>query len=490
MADRNRQLDQAEAEFARVLADVLTETADEFAAAVADASELVAARFSVGRIARMWSNRTRRLVRQLLGTADTAAVAAAEDVDAELPDGWDDLPARYDDGTLPEPMRRYVETTEHLLRAVGDRLADVARAELAAGIAAGEDVDQLRDRLHAEFTRQGTQLGPGREQRIAQTEASRAWNTATLEAARAATGPDRPIVKQWVTRHDSRVRTAHSRVDGQLRPLDEPFTVEGVAMQTPGDPTAPAGLVINCRCRLAVAPELRAATLETQASLGAGFSEQRRSGMRTADIETRQFHGTRGRPSYKKYHPSGRNSVGNGRTRHENGGLLGSNRYSEEEHSAVLESYTIDGYDDMNRWLRHRGEPDYVTEEQVQRQISVLADLINAQEPTTSELTLYRGMRGQFLELNEGDEFHDKGFVSTSSSEDVPRRRVTKKGGMYFTITVPKGAQVLDVASVGARAAEDEVILPPGTQYRVRSVAPHDDPDRPGVHYQLEVINV
>ncbi|MGA5497708.1 ADP-ribosyltransferase [Streptomyces cinereoruber] len=490
MADRDGQLDQGEEEFARVVAAMLDETADEFAAAVADATELVAARFSVSRIARMWGNRTRRLVRQLLGTADTAAAAAAEDIGADLPDGWDDLPARYDDNTLPEPMRQYVEVTEHLLRAVGDRLADVARAELAEGIAAGEDVDQLQGRLRAAFARDGAHLGPVREQRIARTEATRAWNTATLEAARAATGPDRPIVKQWVTRHDNRVRTEHSRVDGQLRPLGEPFTVAGVAMQTPGDPTAPAGLVINCRCRLAVAPELRAAASESQASLGARFSEQRWSGMHTVNVGLRQFHGTRGRPSYKKYHPSGRNSVGNGRTRHENGGLLGSNRYSEEEHSAVLESYTIDGYDDMNRWLRHRGEPDYVTEEEVQRQISVLSDLINAQEPTTTELTLYRGMRGQFLELNEGDTFHDKGFVSTSSSESVPRRRVTKKGGMYFTITVPKGAQVLDVASVGARAAEDEVILPPGTQYRVRSVAPHDDPDRPGVHYQLEVINV
>ncbi|WP_199570538.1 phage minor head protein [Streptomyces murinus] len=262
MPDRDRQLDQAERAFTTAVGDALTETADEFADSVLAATELVAARFSVGRIARMWGSRVSGLVRRLLGTAEEAASAAADDIGADLPEGWDDLPGRYDDGTLPEGIGQYVETTEHLLRAVGDRLAEETRAELAAGIDAGEDIDQLRARLRAAFARDGAHLGPVRERRIARTEASRAWNTSTLAAAQAASGPDRPVVKQWITRHDTKVRTAHDRADGQIRLLSEPFTVGGVAMQTPGDPTAPAGLVINCRCRLAVAPELQAAANE------------------------------------------------------------------------------------------------------------------------------------------------------------------------------------------------------------------------------------
>ncbi|MGW6456543.1 phage minor head protein [Streptomyces sp. NPDC055078] len=263
MPDRNRQLDQAEADFAEAVAAALTETADEFADAVQAADELVAARFSVGRIARMWNNRVTGLVRRLLGTSERAAVAAAEDVGGELPDGWDDLPGRYDDGReLPEDIAQYVSTTEHLLRAVGDRLAEATRAELAAGVAAGEDIEQLRARLRTAFNREGAHLGPVREHRIAQTEATRAWNTATLTAAEAATGEDRPVVKQWITRHDARVRTAHDQVDGQIRLLAEPFVVAGVEMQAPGDPTAPASLVIHCRCRLGVAPEQRASAYE------------------------------------------------------------------------------------------------------------------------------------------------------------------------------------------------------------------------------------
>ncbi|AIV35610.1 phage minor head protein [Streptomyces sp. CCM_MD2014] len=260
MADGEASLQEAEAEVGRTVRNVLREVAAEFTDAVRDADELVAARFSVGSIARMWTSRVPRIVRKLLGVSETAANEAAGDVGGELDDTWRDLPGRYDDGReLPPGMGQYVETTEHLLRAVGDRLADVAREELAAGVEAGEDVDQLRDRLRARFAADGAQLGRARQERTAATEASRAWNTATLEAGRALTGPDRPLVKQWRTRGDRKVRDAHDDVDGQLRLLDEPFRVGGHDMDGPGDPTAPASLVVNCRCRLRLARAERAA---------------------------------------------------------------------------------------------------------------------------------------------------------------------------------------------------------------------------------------
>ncbi|MFC8465993.1 phage minor head protein [Streptomyces sp. NPDC057250] len=279
MPDRDRQLDQAEAAFSDDVAAALAATAEEFAAGVGRATELVAARFSVGSIGRMWRARVPGLVRRLLGIGEDAAQAAAEDTGTPLPDGWDDLPGRYDDDRLlPHGMGQYAQSTERLLNAVGERLTEAARRELAAGLDAGEDVEQLRARLVAAFSREGAQLGPGREARITQTEAARAWNTATIAAARALTGPTRPLVKQWITRGDSSVRRAHARVNGQLRLLAEPFMVGGVPMDTPGDPSAPPGLTVNCRCRLAVAAaprRNRTAAYETQASLGPEFSDPR-----------------------------------------------------------------------------------------------------------------------------------------------------------------------------------------------------------------------
>lgn len=262
------------------VSDALTEVAAEYAAALNGATELVAARFSVSRITRMWGARVPVILRRLLGVAETAANRTAEDVDTPLPNGWDDLPGRHEDGRdLPPSLRDYVSTTEHLLRAVGDRLAETAVRELAAGLNAGEDVDQLRARLREAFTRDGAQLGEGREERIARTEAARAWNTAALAAARDLTGPDRPLVKQWLTRRDTRVRDAHARANGQLRLLDEPFTIAGVSMAAPGDPTAPPELVINCRCVLKMARADRTAAFESKGPSRAATADLRETGM-------------------------------------------------------------------------------------------------------------------------------------------------------------------------------------------------------------------
>ncbi|MFF4147299.1 phage minor head protein [Streptomyces sp. NPDC001698] len=269
-------LDQAEETVAEEVSAVLEEVADEFARHVEDATELVAARFSVSQIARMFADRMPRIVRRLLGVSEQAANEAADDVGGELPPEWQDLPGRYDDGRpLPPVMSGYVTTTEHTLRAVGDRLAEVARQELAAGIDAGEDIDRLRARLRAAFAREGAQLGDDREERIASTEAGRAWNTATLGAARDAAGPDKPLVKQWISRGDSRVRRDHKAANGQIRLIDEPFTVGGVHMDAPHDPAAPASQTVRCRCRLAVHPETQASAFGSQDASRAAFSDPR-----------------------------------------------------------------------------------------------------------------------------------------------------------------------------------------------------------------------
>lgn len=228
-------------------------TADEFMTALDGATELVAARFSVSGIRDMWRRRVGPIMGRLSGIAGRGADAVASDLDAQLPDGWD------------SGLSAYVEETQALLDAVGDRLANEATAALAEGLNAGEDVTALRDRLAAVFADGGTQLGDGRAARIAATEATRAWNAGEYAAATALTGPDRPLVKQWVTRRDEFVRPAHREANGQLRLLDEPFDVGGDALRYPGDPEAPADQTIYCRCVMKVATADRG---EATASMG------------------------------------------------------------------------------------------------------------------------------------------------------------------------------------------------------------------------------
>ncbi|MFE1521871.1 hypothetical protein ACFW9I_34575 [[Kitasatospora] papulosa] len=85
MAERDDQLDAEEAAFTAVVAQTLEETANEFAYAVAGAAELVTAQFSEGRISRVQGNRTRSLVRRLLGTAPSRAPGERADWPTSAP---------------------------------------------------------------------------------------------------------------------------------------------------------------------------------------------------------------------------------------------------------------------------------------------------------------------------------------------------------------------------------------------------------------------
>lgn len=246
-------LDELENGLREEVQAALTLTADDFARAVDRATELTAAAFSVSRIGTMWRRRVSSILTALRRIATRGARATAEDLGEPMPR----------QSELDNVIDPYVEATRGLLDAVGDRLAADATQYLAEGVAAGESLPELKARMRTLFDDAGPELGPTRAARIAATEATRAFNAGALAAAQALTGEDRPLVKQWVTRRDERVRVAHRDADGQIQFLDDPFDVGGTPMLYPGDPSAPADLTINCRCimRTATAPTERTASM-------------------------------------------------------------------------------------------------------------------------------------------------------------------------------------------------------------------------------------
>uniref|UniRef100_A0AAU7GWQ5 Portal protein n=1 Tax=Streptomyces phage Geonosis TaxID=3158856 RepID=A0AAU7GWQ5_9CAUD len=249
-------LEELEAGFREDVQAALTLTASEFADAVAASTELVAAAFSVSRIRDMWNRRVPGLVRRLRGIAGRSAREVAEELDEPVPSAEE----------LDESLAPYLEATTLMLNAVGDRLATDATQALAEGVGAGDTLPELKARMIATFNDSGAQLGPVRAERIAQTESTRAWNAGALASAQSLTGPDRPLVKQWLTRNDERVRQAHRDANGQLQLLDDPFDVGGTPMMYPGDPSAPADLTIQCRCIMRTATA-SAPTAERTASM-------------------------------------------------------------------------------------------------------------------------------------------------------------------------------------------------------------------------------
>lgn len=59
------------------------------------------------------------------------------------------------------------------------------------------------------------------------------------------------LQRTWIATLDERTRYEHRQLDGMTVPLDKPFVVPdtGDEINFPGDPTAKAALVYNCRCR-------------------------------------------------------------------------------------------------------------------------------------------------------------------------------------------------------------------------------------------------
>lgn len=219
----------------------------------------------------------------------------------EQPLAEDDEPGIEEDREIPGA--RIVIDSRHYQRAyldkVNDRLAiwpdgafERVRTELQAGLALGQDQRGLRDRvgralridapsraLAADIDRltrtiedpdtppqivreararrsalyrrkdRADQLWWPSAARIARTEAVTALNGGSY--AGAAANQERDGVQRWMqwwSTTDDRVRPSHWAAHMQVVRLGEKFSVGGHLLDHPGDPTAPADEVINCRC--------------------------------------------------------------------------------------------------------------------------------------------------------------------------------------------------------------------------------------------------
>lgn len=129
-------------------------------------------------------------------------------------------------------------------------IADTDRDDVLAAISRGLE-DGLGVAEIAREIRKVSAFTSFRAATIARTETHAAATYGSIESVRQA---ERELgvvmVKEWLATHDDRTREDHRAADGQRVGLDEKFSVGGVLMDRPGDPSAPPDSVINCRCSL------------------------------------------------------------------------------------------------------------------------------------------------------------------------------------------------------------------------------------------------
>ena len=114
----------------------------------------------------------------------------------------------------------------------------------AQSILQGESMEQIADRL-------ATAVGDSDVKaavRNARTMYTGAENAGRQAAAERATEKGINITKVWVATLDMRTRHTHRLLDGQRKPINKPFVVEGDEIMYPCDLKAKPALIWNCRC--------------------------------------------------------------------------------------------------------------------------------------------------------------------------------------------------------------------------------------------------
>lgn len=118
-------------------------------------------------------------------------------------------------------------------------------AEVLQGILQGENIPKIAKRLtHV------TDMNRKSAIRNARTMITSAENKGKQDSFEKAEEDGIILVRRWVATHDERTRESHALLDGQEVGTKEPFTSIYGKIMYPGDPTADAADVYNCRCAL------------------------------------------------------------------------------------------------------------------------------------------------------------------------------------------------------------------------------------------------
>lgn len=111
--------------------------------------------------------------------------------------------------------------------------------EFAESLSEGESRDKLVNRIKETYGN----IEKSRAATIARTEVQAVSQKGTFEGYKQAGMP----IKIWVAVMDSKTRDWHANLDGEERPINNPFSN---GLQFPGDPNGPADEVVNCRCTI------------------------------------------------------------------------------------------------------------------------------------------------------------------------------------------------------------------------------------------------
>lgn len=118
--------------------------------------------------------------------------------------------------------------------------------QVLQGILQGESIPKISKRIM-----NVQEMNRNASIRSARTIVTGAENKGRLDSFKRAEADGIILQKEWIATSDSRTRDWHNELDGQTRPVDEPFENAIGKIMFPGDPSADGANVYNCRCSMA-----------------------------------------------------------------------------------------------------------------------------------------------------------------------------------------------------------------------------------------------
>lgn len=254
--DRDRRFRGERARQVRRLASIQRDTAAEIQAQLDLALRRIAADLAQGGSSfKTWHlTNLERAVREAIrdaGAASARAVAGAADrawsAGADLVDAPLDAGGIRVAGVLPsidvgqlDAMKNFMTAR---MRDVPLAIVDRINAELAQVVIGTSNVGDAIAAIEGLV-----EGGRSRALTIVRTEIGRAYSVAAQERMAQAGEVVLGLKKQWRRSGKVYSRVGHDLVDGQIRDVDEPFLVDGVALMFPRDPMGPPAQTVNCGC--------------------------------------------------------------------------------------------------------------------------------------------------------------------------------------------------------------------------------------------------
>lgn len=133
--------------------------------------------------------------------------------------------------------------TKIRIRANAEAVKENIRVQITQGIIKGDSIQTLTKGIQSALGSNGNNAV-----RIARTESTGMAGKATLDLMNQAKDFGVRSYKVWITKLDGRERESHKELDGEMVPIDMPFSN---GLMYCGDQSGEASEVINCRCKIA-----------------------------------------------------------------------------------------------------------------------------------------------------------------------------------------------------------------------------------------------